>query len=96
MCDTDPKTVAKAVSHIRDLVGIEHAALGSDFDGGVTTRFDTSGLVHITQALLEAGFSDEEIRAVMGGHALRVIATGLVPFAQLPKQAVEPAANSSQ
>jgi len=39
MCDTDPKTVAKAVRHIRDLVGIEHAALGSDFDGAVTTRF---------------------------------------------------------
>jgi len=96
MCDTDPKTVAKAVGHIRDLVGIEHAALGSDFDGGVTTRFDTSGLVHITQALLEAGFSEEEIRAVMGGNALRVIAAGLVPFAQLPKQAVEPTANSSQ
>ena len=45
MCDTDPATVARAVKHVRDLVGIEYVALGSDFDGAVTTRFDASGLV---------------------------------------------------
>ena len=89
MCDTDPKTVAKAVKHVRDLVGIEHAALGSDFDGGVTTRFDTSGVVHITQALMDAGFSEEEIRAVMGLNTLRVLQSGLIPLKQLPQEPVE-------
>tara|TARA_R110000824_G_scaffold3839_8_gene18370 strand:+ start:3701 stop:4936 length:1236 start_codon:yes stop_codon:yes gene_type:complete len=80
MCDTDPKTVAKAAKHVRDLVGIEHVALGSDFDGAVTTRFDTSGVVQITQALLDAGFSEAEIRAVMGLNALRVIKAGMEPL----------------
>ena len=80
MCDTDPATVAKAVKHVRDLVGIEHVALGSDFDGAVTTRFDTSGIVQITQALMDAGFTEAEIRAVMGLNALRVIKQGLVPL----------------
>ncbi|WP_108811751.1 membrane dipeptidase [Sphingorhabdus sp. Alg231-15] len=96
MCDTDPKTVAKAVKHVRDLVGIEHAALGSDFDGAVTTRFDTSGIVHITQALMDAGFTEDEIRAVMGGNAMRVIKQGLIPFKDLPKQAVEQTTETGQ
>lgn len=81
MCNTDPATVAKAAKHVRDLVGIEYVALGGDFDGAVTTRFDTSGIVQITQALMDAGFSEAEIRAVMGLNALRVIKAGLVPMA---------------
>lgn len=89
MCGTDPKTVAQSVKHVRDLVGIEYAALGSDFDGAVTTRFDASGIVHITQALMQAGFTEAEIRAVMGGNALRVLRQGMIPLGQLPKRIVE-------
>lgn len=96
MCDTDPKTVAKSVKHVRDLVGIEYAALGSDFDGATTTRFDTSGIVHITQALMEAGFNEAEIRAVMGLNALRVIKAGLIPLKDLPKQNVEQITETGQ
>ncbi|HNN57065.1 MAG TPA: membrane dipeptidase, partial [Novosphingobium sp.] len=36
----------------------------------------------VTQALLDEGFSPEEIRKVMGGNALRVIRAGIVPLAQ--------------
>ncbi|MCA0903533.1 dipeptidase [Qipengyuania aquimaris] len=79
VCDTSPRAAAKAMKHIRDLVGIEHVALGSDYDGAVTVRFDTSELTQVTQALLDEGFSEEEIRAAMGGNALRVIGEGLVP-----------------
>jgi microsomal dipeptidase-like Zn-dependent dipeptidase len=79
VCSTDPAAVARAMKHVRDLVGIEHVALGSDFDGATTVRFDTSQLVQVTEALLEAGFSDGEIRAVMGGNALRVIRAGIAP-----------------
>jgi len=53
--------------------------LGGDFDGAVTTRFDAGGLVHITQALIDAGFSESEIAAVMGGNAVRVIKQGIAP-----------------
>ncbi|MCW1382401.1 dipeptidase [Novosphingobium sp. KCTC 2891] len=80
VCDTSPRAVAKAMRHVRDLVGIDHVALGSDFDGATTTRFDTSQLVQVTQALIDEGFSDDEIRAAMGGNALRILRAGLVPM----------------
>lgn len=80
VCDTSPASIAKAMKHVRDLVGISHVALGSDYDGATTVRFDTSKLVQITQALLDAGFSDDEIRAAMGGNAIHVLKAGLVPL----------------
>jgi microsomal dipeptidase-like Zn-dependent dipeptidase len=81
LCDTSPREAAKAMKHVRDLVGIQHVALGSDYDGATTVRFDTSQLVQVTQALMDEGFTAQEIRAVMGENALRVIRAGLVPRA---------------
>lgn len=80
ICDTSPASIAKAMKHVRDLVGIDHVALGSDYDGATTVRFDTSKLAQVTQALIDAGFSDDEIRAAMGGNAVRVLRAGLVPL----------------
>ena len=80
ICDTAPASIAKAMKHVRDLVGIQHVALGSDYDGATTVRFDTSKLAQVTQALIDAGFSDDEIRAAMGGNAVRVLRAGLVPL----------------
>jgi microsomal dipeptidase-like Zn-dependent dipeptidase len=80
VCDTSPASIASAMKHVRDLVGIDHVALGSDYDGATTVRFDTSKLVQVTQALIDAGFSDDEIRAAMGGNAIRVLKAGLVPL----------------
>ena len=81
VCDTSPKAIAAAMKHVRDLVGIQHVALGSDYDGATTVRFDTSQLVQVTQALMDAGFTPDEIRAAMGGNALRVLRDGLKPAA---------------
>ncbi|WP_037499608.1 dipeptidase [Sphingomonas jaspsi] len=83
ICDTSPRAAAKAMRHVRDLVGIQYVALGSDFDGSVTTRFDTSQLVQVTQALMDEGFTPDDIRAVMGGNAIRVLRGGLVPMPEL-------------
>ena len=80
ICDTAPASIAKAMKHVRDLVGIQHVALGSDYDGATTVRFDTSKLAQVTQALIDAGFSDDEIRAAMGGNAVRVLRAGLAPL----------------
>jgi len=77
ICDTSPRAAAKAMKHVRDLVGIGAVALGSDYDGATTVRFDTSQLVQVTQALLDEGFTPDEIRAAMGGNALRVIRAGI-------------------
>ncbi|MBA3940280.1 MAG: peptidase M19 [Sphingopyxis sp.] len=80
VCDTSPASIAKAMKHVRDLVGIQYVALGSDYDGATTVRFDTSKLAQVTQALIEAGFTDDEIRAAMGGNAIRVLRAGIVPM----------------
>ncbi len=79
VCDTGPGAVAAAIAHVRDLVGIEHVALGSDFDGAVTTAFDTAGLVHVTQALADRGFTPDEIARVMGGNLLALLERQLPP-----------------
>jgi microsomal dipeptidase-like Zn-dependent dipeptidase len=76
-CGTSPADVARAIRAARDLAGIEHVALGSDFDGAVTTAFDTTGLASIVDALLAEGLADDEIRLVMGENALRVLAQTL-------------------
>lgn len=79
ICSTDPRAIAKAMRHVRDLVGIDHVGLGSDFDGATTTPFDTAGLAHVTQALIDEGFSDADIAKVMGGNVLRVLKAVLPP-----------------
>jgi microsomal dipeptidase-like Zn-dependent dipeptidase len=53
---------------------VEHVALGSDFDGAVQVPFDASGMVVLTDALLDAGLDDAQIAKVMGGNAFRLLA----------------------
>lgn len=84
VCETSPRAIARAMRHVRDLVGIETVALGSDFDGTVTTPFDTTGLAQIAQALMDEGFSEDEIRLAMGENAIRVLAGGLSPMQESP------------
>jgi microsomal dipeptidase-like Zn-dependent dipeptidase len=79
VCSTEPKAIAKAIRHVRDLVGIDHVGLGSDFDGATTVPFDTSGVSLVTQALLDEGFTEDEIAKVMGGNVFRVLAQTLPP-----------------
>jgi membrane dipeptidase len=79
ICSTNPKDVARAIAHVRDLVGIDYVGLGSDFDGSTTTGFDASQVVAVTQALLTTGFSEADIRKVMGGNVLRVLRAGIAP-----------------
>lgn len=77
VCGTEPRDTARAMRHIRDLVGIDTVALGTDYDGAVTAGYDVSRLSLITQALRDEGFSNEEIRLAMGGNVLRVLAATL-------------------
>lgn len=64
----DARAIANATRYTSDLIGVEHVSLGSDFDGSVTEPFDATGMPQITEALLGEGFSDEEIRKIMGGN----------------------------
>ena len=79
ICSTRPEDAAKAIAHVRDLVGIDHVGLGSDFDGAVTTGFDAGQVAAVAQALLDRGFSDDDIRKVMGGNVIRVLTAGMAP-----------------
>jgi membrane dipeptidase len=79
VCDTSAESVAKAIAYVRDLVSIEHVGLGSDFDGATVTRWDASKLAVVIQALVDRRFTEDEIRAVMGGNVLRVLRKGLDP-----------------
>lgn len=77
VCDPSPDGIVGAIRYGIDLVGSEHIALGSDFDGGTTTLFDTSQLVLLTDAMLRADFTEHEIRNVMGENMLRFLRTYL-------------------
>lgn len=69
-CDITPKGVAKSIAYAVNLVGEKHVALGSDYDGATEVAFDTSELSVLTQALLNEGLSEVQIRAVMGGNQI--------------------------
>jgi microsomal dipeptidase-like Zn-dependent dipeptidase len=73
VCDYTPAGIARAIRYGIDLLGVEHIALGSDYDGAVTTSLDTSELAALTQAMLDQDFTEAEIRAVMGGNVLRFL-----------------------
>ena len=73
VCGTGPDDIVAAMLHVIKLVGADHVALGSDFDGGVTTAFDVSQLASVTQAMVDAKLSDEEIVKILGGNTVRVM-----------------------
>lgn len=77
--DISPDGIARAIRHAVDVAGIDHVALGSDFDGATRTRFDAAGLAQVTAALARAGFADGQVAAIAGGNALRVLRAGLPP-----------------
>ena len=69
ICGTQPTDIARAIRYTVELVGIEHVALGSDFDGDAMP-FDATGMVQITEALLNEGFSETEIKKIMGENLI--------------------------
>ncbi|WP_246153561.1 dipeptidase [Terriglobus albidus] len=63
------------VDRVIRLVGEDHVALGSDFDGGPTLARgmrDVRDLPMITESMLRRGYSEERIRKFWGGNLLRV------------------------
>jgi membrane dipeptidase len=67
----DIGAIVRSLRHAVNVAGMDHVALGSDFDGCTWTPFDAAGLAALTAALREAGFTPEEIEAVAGGNAVR-------------------------
>jgi len=63
------------IDHAVKLVGAEHVGLGSDFDGANMPEGleDASKLPKITEALLRKGYSEADIRKILGENTLRVL-----------------------
>ncbi len=61
--------------HTLDLVGPDHVGIGADWDGGggVDGMVDIVDVPKITDALIEAGYSDQDIANIWGGNLLRVM-----------------------
>ncbi len=57
------------------IAGVEHVGLGSDFDGATMPygMEDVSCLPRITEGLLERGYSESNIRKILGGNTLRLM-----------------------
>ena len=63
------------IDHIVEVVGPDHVGLGSDFDGigrPPAGLDDASKVPNITRVLVKRGYSDEDIKKILGGNHLRV------------------------
>ncbi|HMB91825.1 MAG TPA: dipeptidase [Rhodothermales bacterium] len=72
----DISNVVAHIDHVVNLVGIDHVGLGSDFDGvGDSLPIglkDVSAYPSLVYELLKKGYSDEDIKKILGENALRV------------------------
>ena len=58
--------IVRAMTYTKNLIGVEHVTLGSDYDGSVTVPFDTTGLALLVEEMIKQGYSDKEVRLIMG------------------------------
>jgi len=77
VCEPTMKNVTEAIVYAVKLLGPEHVALGSDFDGGVAMPFDSSEMAGLTSSLLDAGLDEKTVKMVMGENAIRFFSTYL-------------------
>jgi membrane dipeptidase len=69
------EAIVDHIDHAVKLVGADHVGLGSDFDGSVMPHGmeDCSKLPKLTEAMLRRGYSEDDIRKILGGNTLRVM-----------------------
>jgi len=70
ICGSALEDTVMAIKHVRDLVGSEYVGLGSGWDVASLAILPTE-LPDLTQALLDQGFSEKEVRDVMGRNIVR-------------------------
>jgi len=80
--------VADHIDHIRKVAGIDHVGLGGDFDGitqVVAGLEDVSKYPDLTAELLKRGYTDEDIKKILGLNVLRVMKQAEAVAARLQK-----------
>ena len=81
--------VADHIDHIRAVAGVDHVGLGSDFDGISTVPQgleDVSKFIDLTRELLARGYSDEDVRKILGKNLLRVMRAAEQTSARLQEE----------
>jgi membrane dipeptidase len=71
------KGIIASMVRVKNLVGVKHLALGSDYDGSVAVPFDITGLPAIVEGLLAEDFTPSEIESVMGGNVKKFLLENL-------------------
>lgn len=77
VCELSVAAIVRAITHAASIMGVEHVALGSDFDGATQTPWDTSALSLITEGLMQSGLSNDDISRIMGGNVLAFLQRAL-------------------
>ena len=77
VCGKTPAAIAETIKTAIALLGEDHVSLGSDYDGSVDAPFDVAHLAALTQALMDAGLTEDQIAKVMGGNMMRYLAETL-------------------
>jgi membrane dipeptidase len=74
--DTPIELIAEHARYIADRIGVEHVALGSDFDGATIPAGvgDVAGMPRVLDALERVGFSESELDEIAWGNWRRVLA----------------------
>jgi membrane dipeptidase len=71
--------IARTIEHFVNAAGIEHVAIGTDFDGFTDPPDDlkdASELPYLTQRLISEGYEGADIRKILGGNVLRILREG--------------------
>jgi membrane dipeptidase len=73
--ETPLQAIVEHVRYVADRIGVEHVALGSDFDGATIPNElgDVAGLPRLLDALSGAGFGDADLRAIAWDNWRRVL-----------------------
>ena len=66
-----------AMKHVKSIAGIDCIALGSDYDGSATLPFDVTGMPLLVEELMAQGFSENEMRAILGENVKRFMLANL-------------------
>jgi len=71
----DWTAIVEHIDHAVKIAGVDHVGLGSDFDGATLPigMQDVSHIPQITDALLKKGYSESDIRKILGGNTLRIL-----------------------
>lgn len=71
--------VVAQITHLKDIAGVEHVAIGSDFEGDIhppAELADASRFPRLSRALTQAGLDDASIRKIFAENAMRVLCPG--------------------